>query len=47
MTNLEIARKEAADKVAVIKNKAALAFYRDDNSINTIEEGNEIISLSG
>ena len=47
VTNLEQARKEVADKVEAIENKAASVFYRDNNSINTIEKGNELISLVG
>ena len=36
---LEEIRKEATDKVLAMKNKATSVYYRNNNSINTIEEG--------
>ena len=36
-----------ADKVEAMENMAASAFYRDDDSINTMEEGTKLISLVG
>ena len=44
---LEEVCKEVADKVVAIENKAATAYYCDDDSIDTIEEGQDIVSLSG
>jgi len=44
---LEKVHKEAADKVAAIENKAAAAYYHNNDSINTMEEGQNIVSLSG
>ena len=44
---LEEVQKEAADKVAAMENKAAAAYYHNNNSIDTMEEGQNIVSLTG
>ena len=36
---LEVARKEATDKVVNITNKAEALYYKDNNSIATMDEG--------
>ena len=45
--NVAEARIEVAKKITAMENKAATAYYLDDDSINTMEEGTEIVSLSG
>jgi hypothetical protein len=39
-------RKEAEEKIATMSNKVAAAFYKDDDSIATIEEGVELVLVA-
>ena len=42
---VEQIRKEAEEKIAAIKNKAEVAYYKDNDSIATIED--ELVSAGG
>ena len=42
---LEAARKEAEDTIAIMTNKAAAAYYKNDDSITVIEDGVELVSI--
>ena len=39
-------RKEAEKKIVAMTNKAATVYYKDDDSIATMEEGKELISAA-
>ena len=37
-----VIRKEAEEKIAAMINKVEAAYYKDDDSIETMEEGKEL-----